>query len=184
MFAPVRESDSESGAPPGATTVPALTRSFYGELYEVAGKLMNRERPGCLLESTILVHDAYMVLRRQRNLQASDRPVLLAAAAKIMRRILVDNARAQLRQKRGGNKTREHLPPSLIDDANTVDVLELHEALSALKLRCESTASIVEMRFFGGMTHAEIAQVTGLSERTVGERWRFAKTWLYRVLNP
>lgn len=76
------------------------------------------------------------------------------------------------------------MPPSLSDEAKTIDVLELHEALDTLKDRCQTTASIVEMRFFGGMSHAEIAQVTGLSERTVGERWRFAKTWLYRAMNP
>jgi RNA polymerase sigma factor (TIGR02999 family) len=163
---------------------PALTGSFYHELYEVAGNLMKRERPDCSLQSTILVHDAYMALRNQRNLQASDRPRLLAAAAKIMRRTLVDCARARRRQKRGGDKTREVMPPAIIDDADTIDVLELHEALDALKKRCEVSASIVEMKFFGGMTHAEIAEVTGLCERTVGDKWRFARTWLYRVMNP
>jgi RNA polymerase sigma factor (TIGR02999 family) len=183
MAALARNIDSRLNAP-ATSSAPALTGSFYGELYEVAGSLMKRERPDCSLQSTILVHDAYMALRRQRNLQASDRPRLLAAAAKIMRRTLVDCARGRRRQKRGGDKTREVMPPAIIDDADTIDVLELNEALDALKRRCELTASIVEMKFFGGMTHAEIAEATGLCERTVGERWRFARTWLYDVMNP
>jgi DNA-directed RNA polymerase specialized sigma24 family protein len=76
------------------------------------------------------------------------------------------------------------LPSSVADDAKNIDVLELHDALDALKEHCAMTSSIVEMRFFGGMTHAEIAQVLGLSERTIGEKWRFAKVWLYRAMNP
>jgi RNA polymerase sigma factor (TIGR02999 family) len=175
---------SSSWSAPSAAAGPSLTASFYGELYQVAGQLMKRERPDCSLQSTILVHDAYMALRQQRNLQGSDRPRLLAAAAKIMRRTLVDCARARRRQKRGGDKTREIMPPAIIDDSDTIDVLELHEALDALKKRCGSTAAIVEMKFFGGMTHAEIAEVTGLCERTVGDKWRFARVWLYRVMNP
>jgi RNA polymerase sigma factor (TIGR02999 family) len=145
---------------------------------------MRWERAGCSLQSTILVHDAFMALARQRNLQASDRSSLLAAAAQTMRRLLIDNARAGQRQKRGGNDFIVSLPPSLADDARRIDERELHDALNALKEHCETTARIVEMRFFSGMTHAEIALVTGLSERTIGEKWRFAKVWLYRAMNP
>jgi RNA polymerase sigma-70 factor, ECF subfamily len=160
-----------------------LTESLYGELHEVAVKLMRRERPDSSLQSTILVHDAFLALRRQRNLQSSERCRLLAAAAQIMRRQLVDSARARRRQKRGGSRLRESLPPTLTVDANEIDVLELHDALKVLKSRHETTANIVEMKFFGGMTHAEIAEVTGLSERTIGEKWRCAKAWLYRAMN-
>jgi RNA polymerase sigma factor (TIGR02999 family) len=161
---------------------PDLTPNLYGELYEIAASLMRREPRNCSLQSTILVHDAYMALSRQRNLQDSERPALLAAAAQIMRRLLIDRARARQRQKRGGKKVRETLPDSLADDAKTTDVLELHQALEALSGKCATTARIVEMRFFGGMTHAEIAEVLGLSERTIGERWRFAKAWLCRAM--
>ena len=183
MTAPTRQSDSGLKAPDTAPG-PALTRSFYADLREVAGNLMRWERPGCSLQSTILVHDAFMALARQRNLQTSDRPALLAAAAQTMRRLLVDNARAGRRHKRGGKDVIGSLPTSLADDAKNIDVRELHDALNALKEHCETTTRIVEMRFFSGMTHAEIAQVTGLSERTIGEKWRFAKAWLYRAMNP
>ena len=181
MSALSRKSDSGPEASSPASK-PDLTPSFYGELYEIAANLMRREPSNCSLQSTILVHDAYLTLSRQRNLQASERPALLAAAAQIMRRLLVDRARARQRHKRGGKKIRETLPDSLAADAKNTDVLELHQALEALSEKCETTGKIVEMRFFGGMTHSEIAQVMGLSERTIGEKWRFAKAWLYRAI--
>jgi RNA polymerase sigma factor (TIGR02999 family) len=181
MSAPTFLNESGRQAKDAPEELP-LTPSFYGELHEIAGKLMQRERPDCPLQPTILAHDAFMTLRRQRNLRTSQRPVLLAAAAQVMRRQLVDCARAQRRQKRGGTCSTESLPPTLPDGVKSVDVLELHDALEALKARHETTASIVEMKFFGGMTHAEIAEVTGLSERTVVERWRLAKAWLYRAM--
>jgi RNA polymerase sigma factor (TIGR02999 family) len=182
MPSPCNQNSEASTAPPAILAL-ALTGSLYGELYEVADKLMRRERLDCSLQSTMLVHDAYMVLRRQRNLLARSRPELLAASAKIMRRLLVDHARARVRLKRGGKKPKETLPSAIPDDANSIDMLKLHEALDALSRRCDTTARIVEMRFFGGMTHAEIAQVIGLSERTIGEKWRFAKAWLYRAMS-
>ncbi len=183
MTAPNRLSDSGLKAPDTASG-PALTRSFYADLHQVASNFMRWERPGCSLQSTILVHDAFMALARQRNLQTSDRSSLLAAAAQTMRRLLIDNARAGQRHKRGGKDVIGSLPPALTDDAKSFDVSELHDALNALREQCETTARIVELRFFSGMTHAEIAQVTGLCERTICEKWRFAKAWLYRAMNP
>jgi RNA polymerase sigma-70 factor, ECF subfamily len=144
---------------------------------------MRRERPDCPLQSTILVHDAYMALDRQRNLQGSDRSTLLAASARIMRRLLVDCARGRRRQKRGGEKVINFLPPDAADDATPIDALELHEAIEALKAHSAVSADIVELKFFGGMSHAEIAQVTGLCERTIGEKWRFARAWLFRSMS-
>ena len=179
-------SSPQSDLLPGATETvcqPALTPSLYAELYEIAANLMRREPSESSLQSTMLVHDAFMALCRQRNLQGSEQSALLAAAAQIMRRLLIDRARARQRHKRGGKKGRESLPDFLADDAKAAEVLELHEALETLKAKCETTAQVVEMRFFGGMTHAEIAQVMRLSERTIGEKWRFAKAWLYRAMN-
>jgi RNA polymerase sigma factor (TIGR02999 family) len=166
----------------GVVAGPPLTRGLYAALHGIASKLMRSERPDCPLQSTILVHDAYIALSRQRNLEACDQPTLLAAAALIMRRLLVDSARACRRQKRGGKKVKQFLPPSLTRDANTIADVELRDALDALRAHCETTARIVELRFFGGLTHAEIAEKTGLCERTVGERWRFAKAWLHRAI--
>lgn len=161
-----------------------LSANFAAQLHEIASHLMRREPPDCTLQSTILVHDAFLTLQRQLNLRTADRPVLLAAAARTMRRLLVDHGRSRRRLKRGGRRSRETLPDSLADAANPIDVLELHDALEGLQQRCPVTADIVEKKFFGGMTHEEIAEVTGLSERTIGEKWRFAKAWLYRVLTP
>jgi RNA polymerase sigma factor (TIGR02999 family) len=182
MQAPLSQTNETKTAPPAVSALD-LTGSLYGELYEVADKLMRRERLDCSLQSTMLVHDAFMVLRRQRNLPVTNRPVLLAASAKIMRRLLVDHARARVRLKRGGKNHKESLPSALPDDANSIDVLKLHEALDALSKQCDTTARIVEMRFFGGMTHAEITSVLGLSQRTIGNKWRFAKVWLYRAMS-
>ena len=181
MTAKSRKNDTGLEAS-GTASKSDLTPSLYGELYEIAAGLMRREASNCSLQSTILVHDAYLALSRQRNLQDSERPALMAAAAQIMRRLLIDRARGRQRQKRGGKKVRETLPDSLADDAKTTDVLELHQALEALGGKCATTARIVEMKFFGGMTYPEIAEVLGLSERTIGEKWRFAKAWLGRAM--
>ncbi len=161
-----------------------LSANFAAELHDIASNLMRREPPDCSIQSTILVHDAYLKIQQQLNLRSADRAELLAAAAKIMRRLLVDHARRRRRLKRGGKNSRKRLPDSVVDDANPFDVVELHDALEDLRQRCEVTADIVEKKFFGGMTHEEIAEVTGLSERTVGEKWRFAKAWLYRSMTP
>jgi RNA polymerase sigma factor (TIGR02999 family) len=176
-----RESGRES---PDTGAGQDLTGSLYADLHEVAGNLMKRERPGCSLQPTILAHDAYLTLARQRNLRGCNRAALLAAATTIMRRLLVDSARMRRRLKRGAGKIENSLPALLTDDANTSDALEIHEAVDALRRHCKTTARIVELRFFHGMTHAEIAEVTGLCQRTVGEKWRFAKAWLQRAMNP
>jgi RNA polymerase sigma factor (TIGR02999 family) len=160
-----------------------LSETLYAQLYEIAASLVRREPPDCSLQSTMLVHDAFLNLQRQHNLQGSQRSRLLAAAAQIMRRLLVDHARARRRQKRGGEKKRNSLSPAMAVDANTVDVIDLNDALEALRRECEMTADIVDMKFFGGMTHDEIAEVTGLSARTVKEKWKFAKAWLYRAMD-
>lgn len=159
-----------------------LSTTLYAELYEIASKLMLREPPDCSLQSTMLVHDAFLKLQRQRNLQGSERVQLLAAGAQIMRRLLVDQARARGRSKRGGGKKKNSLSPPIADDANTIDVLDLADALDALRRQQDVAAEIVEMKFFGGMTHEEIAEVTGLRPRTVKAKWAFAKAWLYRAL--
>lgn len=161
-----------------------LTQCFYAQLYRIAASLMRREPPDCSLQATILVHDAYMALEKQRNVREAGLPVKLAAAAKTMRRILIDHARSARRQKRGGKYSKKLLPPEVADVANPVDRLELTEAIAALREQCPQSADIVEMKFFGGMSHEEIGQVVGLSERTVGDRWRFAKRWLYRAMTP
>ena len=161
-----------------------LTENFARQLHAIASELMLHEPPDCSIQSTMLVHDAFLKLQRQSNLQEADRPALLAAAAKIMRRLLVDHGRKRARLKRGGKNAKKNLPRVIADDANPFDIVELHDAIEVLRNHSEVSADIVEKKFFGGMTHAEIAQVVGLSERTVGEKWRFAKAWLYRSMTP
>ena len=154
----------------------------YEELRQIARSRLRKERPGHLLQTTALVHEAYLRLVDQRQVRWQNRAHFFAIAAELMRRILVDHARRVAAAKRGGA-----LPPLSLAGlpdlpARRVDVLALDEALSALATFDPVEARIVELRCFGGLTIEETAQVTGVSERTVRAEWATAKAWLYRQL--
>ena len=160
----------------------ALDRVYphvYEELRRIASGHLRRERPGHTLHPTALVHEAYIKLSG-RGLDASSRAHFLAIAARAMRQVLVDHARRRGARKRGG----EWVATTLTDSAdpialNPTELLALDAALDALD---ERQRQVVEYRFFGGLEETEIAEVLGVSERTVRRDWVKARAWLYREI--
>ena len=135
------------------------------------------------LQATALVNEAYLRLVDVRQMNWQNRAHFLAMAARLMRRILVDSARARASEKRGGAAIRvsfsENLPAS---DKGGMDIVRLDTALGALARRDERKARVVELRFFGGLSVLETAAVLGISEETVLRDWKFARSWLMREL--
>lgn len=162
-----------------------LLVAVYDELRTLARQRFRRERSGHTLQSTALVHEAWLRLAGQTQVQWQNRSHFLAVAATAMRRVLVDHARRSQSDKRGGDAV--HLSLTAAEgvahgNADVLDVLDLEDALAALAQDHPEHASIVEMRFFGGMTALEVAEATGVTERTVERKWRFARAWLYQRL--
>lgn len=164
--------------------VQVLLPALYEELRALAGHYLRGEAPGLSLNSTALVHEAYLKLIEQRNVTWQNRAHFLAIAAQTIRRILVDHARSRHREKRGGGWHRISL--SVIEPEVPVkefDLLALDEALERLAAEEPLESRIVEMRFFGGMQTQEIAEVLEIAERTVRRRLAYAKAWLFRELS-
>lgn len=156
----------------------------YDELRALAAAHLRRERPGHTLQATALAHEAYLRLADQRDIGDFDRGRVLALAARMIRRVLVDHARTRDRAKRGGGKR----PVTLVDalamtGGATIDLLDLHAALDRLAALDERQAKVVELRFFGGLSIADTAEVLGVSARTVDSEWRAARAWLRRELS-
>lgn len=171
----------EHGDPSAAGTLLPL---IYEELRKLASSKMAQEQPGQTLQATALVHEAYMRLVDVNRAQTWDsRGHFFAAAAEAMRRILVEEARRKHRLKRGGNRQRILLDDlQLALDAPTDQLLALDEALSRLELEEPEKAKIVQMRFFAGMNHEEVAQALGISAITARRHWRYARAWLRREM--
>jgi RNA polymerase sigma factor (TIGR02999 family) len=156
----------------------------YDELRRQAARYLRRELPGHTLQTTALIHEAYVRLVDQRNVQWQNRAHFFGIAAQMMRRILVDHARTKKRAKRGGS----HIKVSL-DDANIavrsqdLDVVAVDEALSRLAKIDEQQSRVVELRFFSGLTVEETAEVIHISPATVKRDWSMAKAWLHRELS-
>ncbi len=162
----------------------ALMPVVYDELHRRAAALMQRESGQHTLQATALVHEAYMVLVRQDRASFNDRAHFFAVAAQMMRRILVDHARARSREKRGQGFVRVVLDEGVaLSPQRDQDVLALDDALETLAQFDARQAEIVVMRFFGGLTVAEVAQALGVSKRTVEGEWTMAKAWLRRELS-
>ena len=154
----------------------------YDEVRAVAASYLKQERADHTLQPTALVHEAYLKLQRGGSAPAG-RVHLLALAASAMRQILVDHARARGTQKRGGGWERITVDSAVAFSADGVeDVLAVHQALARLATIDPRGAHVVEMRFFGGLTEAEIAEELGISERWVREQWSHARAWLRREL--
>jgi RNA polymerase sigma factor (TIGR02999 family) len=155
----------------------------YDELRRLARGYLARERCDHTLQATALVHEAYLRLIGQRQVNWTNRAQFLGVAAVMMRRILVNHARDRAADKRGGGA--ERVPLSLagdVGDAPSVDLLALHEVLHALEAADPRKSRIVELKFFGGLTIAEIAEVMGLSPATIERDWSFSRAWLYDAL--
>lgn len=161
-----------------------LTPLVYGELGRLARHYLNRERQRPTLETRDLIHDAFLRLSDLQSVDWQDRAHFFAVAARIMRRMLVDRARRRQGAKHGGDLIELRLA-DVPDLAVTRDdqLLALEEALRELEELDASLARIVELRFFGGLDHDEIAAVLGLSNPTVRRHWRLAKSWLHRHLS-
>ena len=159
-----------------------LFRLVYAELRQRAARFLRQERPGHTLQPTALVHEAYVRLSN-KNEGWKDRAQFLAVASQIMRRILVDHARARRAAKRSGRWMQITLPDETPGSgARDMDLLAIDKALERLAALDPRQARLVELRFFGGMTNAEVASVLGVSEATVYREWRLAKAWLYESL--
>jgi len=171
-----------------ADALERLLPLVYSELRRIASKQLRHERPDHTLAPTALVHELYLRLIDQSRTSWKNRAHFFGIAAQLMRRILVDHARAQQAEKRGGLVTRislEEIPgdgEQPHEDAAASDVLAIHEALERLAAIDPDQARIVELRFFGGLTVEETATVLERSPRTVKREWRLARAWLYRAL--
>ncbi|HEV3057437.1 MAG TPA: sigma-70 family RNA polymerase sigma factor [Vicinamibacterales bacterium] len=153
----------------------------YRELQTLASRYLSRERAGHTLQATALVNEAYLKLIDQRNVQWQNRAHFLGIAARLMRRILIDHARRRGRAKRGSAATHITLVEGLAaSEPRDIDAIALDDALVALEKLDPQQAQMVELRFFGGLTVEETAEVLGISEGTVKREWRVAKAWLYR----
>lgn len=160
-----------------------LTPLVYEELRQLAARQMRRERPGHTLQSTALVHEAYLQLVDQRRAHFQDREHFFAVAAQIIRRILVGYARNRNCSKRGGGKTMLSLDDSLaVPLPLDRDLVAVDEALSTLAQLDPQQGRIVELRFFGGLTIEDTAKFLGISASTVTRDWTIARSWLYREL--
>jgi len=160
-----------------------LVPTVYEELHRLAHRYMRRERPGHTLQTTALVHEAYVRLVGTENPRWQNRAHFFAVSARLMRRILVDFARQKLELKHGGGALQVSLVDDLAVSAEpSVDLLELNEALDRLSELDPRQAEIVELRYFGGLKEEEIAEVLKVSLRTVQQDWRKARLWLYREL--
>ena len=157
---------------------------IYDELRRLAHRRLAKHRPGKTLNTTALVHEAYLKLVDQTQVAWKDRAHFFALAARAMRFIVVDYARARTAQKRGGGRGDVPLDDVQIAaaDARAADLLTLNDALERLAAVDERLSRLVEYRFFGGLTYEEIAEVTGRSVPTVKRDWKRARTWLYRAL--
>ena len=161
-----------------------LTPRVYAELRRIAGHCMQNERPGRTLQTTALVHEAYLRLIDVNNVNWEHRAHFFAVSSQIMRRILVDGARARATAKRGGGMPRVNLDeiPD-ISSGNLRQMIALDDALKVLETMDPRKSRVVELRFFGGLSVEESAAVLKVSPDTIMRDWKLARAWLLTELN-
>ena len=165
------------------SAVNQLLPLVYDELRALAESYLQRERPSITLQATALVHEAYLRLVNQDEAQWQGRAHFFAVAAQAIRRILVDHARAHRSRKRGGDWQRVQLEDDLAaSPERELDLLALDGALEKLAQLDQRQARIIELRFFGGLSLREVAEVLGVSPRTVDGDWSMARAWLRQEL--
>ncbi len=157
----------------------------YGELRKLAAVRLANEKPGQTLAPTALVHEAYLRLVKDGSpARWNSRGHFFAAAGEAMRRILVEQARAKQRVKRGGQSHRQELDAdALVADDRVDELLGIHDVLDQLEQHDAQAAALVKLRFFSGFEHQEAAEMLGLSRRAADRLWLLARTWLHRALN-
>jgi RNA polymerase sigma factor (TIGR02999 family) len=160
-----------------------LVTLVYDELRRLAGAFMRRERFDHTLQPTALVHEAWLRLVEQREWSIKNRSHFFGMAAQMMRRILVDHARAAKAEKRGGGQASVSLENALVVAIeHPIELLDVHRAMERLYQLDQRRAGVAEMRFFGGLSVEEIAEISGVAPRTVKRQWRSARAWLSREL--
>lgn len=165
-------------------TLDKLMPVVYDELRRQAARYLRREHAGHTLQTTALIHEAYVRLVDQHNVQWQNRAQFFGMAAQMMRRILVDHARTKKRAKRGGSDIKVSLADATIPvEEQNLDVVALDEALNRLAEIDEQQSRVVELRFFSGLTVEETAEVMHISPATVKRDWSMAKAWLHRELS-
>ncbi|HEU4389593.1 MAG TPA: sigma-70 family RNA polymerase sigma factor [Blastocatellia bacterium] len=151
----------------------------YDELRRQAATYLRRERPGHTLQATALIHEAYLRLINQENIDWQNRAHFYAIAARLMRQILVDHARKRKAGKRGGSDIKVSLEDAMVvSPGRSVDLVALDEALTGLAALDPQQSRVVELRYFSGLSVEETAEVLGISTRTVKRDWNVAKAWL------
>jgi RNA polymerase sigma factor (TIGR02999 family) len=164
--------------------VNALMPMVYEELHAMADRQMRRERANHTLNSTALVHEAYLKLVDQNRVSWQNRAHFFAIAAQAMRRILINYAQARLAQKRGGGQILATFnEEEVVRESRAGEIVALDDALTRLAELNERQSKVVEFRFFAGLTQEEIAEVLGVSVPTVRRDWRLARAWLARELD-
>jgi len=160
-----------------------LTPLVYDELHRLARRYLRHERANHTLQTTALVHEAYLRLVEQRNANWQNQVQFFAVAAQLMRRILVDYARGHGAAKRGGGYAKLSLDEAMIvSNEKSADLMALDEALNSLAAIDPEQSRVVELRVFGGLTVEETAEALGVSPRTVKREWSMAKAWLHRQI--
>lgn len=170
-----------SGGDKGA--LDELVPLIYDEVRRLANYYLSRQRPGHTLQATALVNEAFIKLIDMKNVNWQNRAHFFAVAAKIMRNILIDHARSHQRIKRGGGQPITLDDVAVIAQEQASELIALDEALKSLASIDLRKSEIVELRFFGGLTIDETAEVLKVSTPTIQREWRMAKAWLYRELN-
>ena len=156
---------------------------IYEELHRLAARYMRRENPGHTLQTTALVNEAYCKLVNQKEVRWQNRAHFFGIAAQVMRRILIDHARSHLRVKRGGGAKKISLDETaIVPQQQAEELISLDDALLRFAEFDPRKSRIVEMKFFGGLTTEEIAEVEQLSTRTIEYEWRAAKAWLFQEI--
>ena len=163
-------------------SLPPIPEAVYAQLRAIAATLLDRESPGHTLQPTALVHEAYLRLAAQRELAEASREQLLAIGAMMIRRVLVDYYRRKTALKRGGGADRVEAHSAAVEQR--ADVLIIEDVLAKLERLDADKARLVEMKFYGGMSVAQIAAFRGASPRQVARDWAFARAWLGRELTP
>jgi len=166
-----------------AKAVDKLLPLVYEELRLLAAQKLSQEPPGQTLQATALVHEAYIRLVGEEAQNWESRRHFFLAASEAMRRILIDNARRKKSQRRGGHQQRVDFDNIRVADKNSPDdLLELDEALTRLTDHDPEVVDLVKLRYFGGLTLEQAAKIKGISRRTAGRYWKYARLWLYREM--
>jgi RNA polymerase sigma-70 factor (ECF subfamily) len=168
----------------GSRELDRMVPLLYGELRAMAGKLLSDKGAAVTLAPTSLVHEAYLRLLGQRQMDWHDRLHFFVIAARVMRRVLVDHCRARMTQKRGGAQIAMELADAAAEPRSEVDVLAVDRLLTDLAAFDDQQARIVELRFFAGMTVEETAAALSISKATVKRDWALAKAWMARQMAP